>query len=138
MEALVTESRTEGFGLEVRRRILLGAFVLSVGHAEAYTEQAQRVRTLVRQDFDAALSTCDVLLAPVAPGLPPKLGAVVDPLEAYLGDVQTVGASLAGLPALSVPARTPHPSGLPVGVQLIGRAFDEATVLRVGAAVERG
>ncbi|MEM6783627.1 MAG: Asp-tRNA(Asn)/Glu-tRNA(Gln) amidotransferase subunit GatA [Bacteroidota bacterium] len=135
-------SRTEGFGAEVKRRILLGTYVLSAGYYDAYYEQAQRVRTLIRRDFEAVFEQCDVLLTPATPTAPFRLGSNVDdPLAMYLSDVYTVSANLAGVPGLVLPTRHRLPedheaAGLPVGVQLLGRWFDEATLLRVGRALE--
>jgi aspartyl-tRNA(Asn)/glutamyl-tRNA(Gln) amidotransferase subunit A len=134
---LYAQSRTEGFGDEVKRRIMLGTYVLSSGYYDAYYAKAQRVRTLIRRDFDQAFEAADVLLTPASPAPPFKLGEKTDdPLQMYLSDVYTVTANLAGVPGLVLPARRPHPSGLPVGVQILGRAFDEATLLRVGRALE--
>ncbi len=128
------ESTRALFGSEVRRRLLLGSFVLSAGFYDAYVEQAQRVRTLIARGFGAAFASCDAILLPTTPTLPFLLGAKsLDPLAMYLGDLFTLPASLAGLPALSVPA--PCISSLPVGLQLVGRAFDEATLFRLARAL---
>ncbi|MEM8558297.1 MAG: amidase family protein, partial [Bacteroidota bacterium] len=141
LDDVYTQSRTEGFGAEVKRRILLGTYVLSAGYYDAYYEKAQRVRTLIRRDFEAAYAQCDVLLTPATPGPAFPLGShAEDPLAMYLSDVYTVSANLAGVPGLVVPASAPLPdeheaAGLPVGVQLLGRWFEEATVLRVGRAL---
>ena len=121
------------FGKEVRRRLLLGAFVLSSRFYEAYVDQAQRVRTLIGRGFQAAFSVCDAVLLPTTPTTAWVRGDKSDPLAMYLADLFTLPASLAGLPALSVPVRTSSP--LPVGLQLVGRAFDEATILRVARAL---
>ncbi|MDP2344240.1 MAG: Asp-tRNA(Asn)/Glu-tRNA(Gln) amidotransferase subunit GatA [Deltaproteobacteria bacterium] len=134
------ESTRALFGPEVRRRLLLGSFVLSAGFYDAYVEQAQRVRTLIARGFDAAFSTCDAILLPTTPTLPFLLGAKArDPLAMYLGDLFTLPASLAGLPALSVPApsssSSSSSSSLPVGMQLVGRAFDEPTLFRLARAL---
>jgi aspartyl-tRNA(Asn)/glutamyl-tRNA(Gln) amidotransferase subunit A len=135
LQELYVRSRSEGFGPEVKRRILLGTYVLSSGYYDAYYAKAQKVRTLIRRDFDAAFEEVDVLLTPATPTLPFALGSKADdPLAMYLSDVYTVTANLAGIPGLVVPAGG-HPSGLPVGVQILGGAFDEATVLRVGQAL---
>jgi len=138
LDALYTRSRTEGFGDEVKRRIMLGTYVLSEGYYDKYYEKAQRVRTLIRHDFDRAFESVDVLLAPTSPTPPFRLGEKIDdPLEMYLSDVFTVTPSLAGVPALSVPVgRHPHEPNLPVGMQIIGRHFDEPLLLQVGHAVE--
>jgi aspartyl-tRNA(Asn)/glutamyl-tRNA(Gln) amidotransferase subunit A len=123
-------TRSRGFGDEVKRRIMLGTFVLSAGYYDAYYRKAQQVRTLIRRDFAAALESCDVLAMPTTPGPAWLLGErVEDPLAMYLADVFTVLASLAGLPALSLPCGFVQ-DNLPVGVQLIGRPLDEATPLR--------
>ncbi len=133
---LYERSRSEGFGAEVKRRIMLGTYVLSAGYYEAYYGKAQRVRTLIRRDFEQAFEGCDLLLTPTSPETPFRLGAKSDdPLAMYLSDVFTVSANLAGLPALSLPCG--RSGGLPVGLQLIGRPLDEATILRVGDAFER-
>ncbi len=135
---LYTQTRTEGFGDEVKRRIMLGTYVLSSGYYDAYFDKAQRVRTLVQDDFKQAFKRVDVLLTPATPTPPFRLGArATDPLAMYLEDVYTVGANLAGLPGLVVPAGTHPDAGLPIGVQLLGQPFDEATLLRVGRALER-
>ncbi len=133
---LYVRTRSEGFGLEAKRRILLGNFVLSAGYYDAYYDKAMRVRTLVRRGLDDALSRFDLLLGPVAPSTAPRLGeSLDDPLKMYLGDVCTVAANLAGLPALSLPCGTDD-GGMPVGVQLIGRRFGEAGLLHAAAALE--
>jgi len=125
-----------GFGAEVKRRILLGTFVLSSGYYDAYYLRAQKVRTLVRRDFEEALREVDVLCSPVSPTPAFRLGERVDdPLAMYLSDVYTLPASLAGVPAMSVPC-APTRGGLPVGLQIIARPLDEATMLAVGAACE--
>lgn len=129
-------SRAEGFGSEVRRRILLGTFVLSSGYYDEYYEKAQRVRTLVGRDFVRVFEGVDVVAAPVAPTVAFAHGhAASDPLQMYLMDIYTIGASLAGLPALSVPCG--FADELPVGLQLIGPAFSEARLMGVAAAHER-
>jgi aspartyl-tRNA(Asn)/glutamyl-tRNA(Gln) amidotransferase subunit A len=133
---LHARSRGEGFGPEVKRRIMLGTYVLRAGTYDAYYQRAQQVRARIAADVDAALASVDVLLTPVTPTPAFPLGAAQTPLELYLGDVFTLGASLAGVPALAVPCGATA-AGLPLGVQLIGRALDEASVLRAGAAIER-
>jgi aspartyl-tRNA(Asn)/glutamyl-tRNA(Gln) amidotransferase subunit A len=133
---LYAQSRTEGFGQEVKRRIMLGTYVLSSGYYEAYYAKAQRVRTLIRRDFEQVFEQVDVLLTPAAPAPAFRLGEKTrDPLQMYLSDVYTVTANLAGIPALVMPATIRHSSGLPIGIQLLGRHFDEATLLRTGAAM---
>lgn len=133
---LYERSRSEGFGPEVKRRILLGTYVLSAGYFDAYYRKAQQVRTLIRRDFAAALGGCDALLAPTTPEVAFPLGErTADPVRMYLSDVYTVSANLAGLPAISLPCGTAH--GLPVGLQLIGRAGDDAAPLRLADAFQR-
>lgn len=132
---LYTASRTEGFGPEVKRRILLGTFVLSAGYYDAYYGRAQRVRRLVQQDFEQAFAQCDVLLTPATPTPAFRIGEkVADPLALYLEDVFTVSANLAGIPGLVVPGR-PHPDGRPIGVQVLGPLLAEGALLRVGRAL---
>lgn len=129
-------SRGAGFGPEVRRRIMLGTYALSAGYYDAYYKRAQQVRTLIRRDFQQAFEKVDVLAAPTAPTVAFKIGAKTDdPLAMYLEDVFTLPGSLAGVPGLVVPCGTSE--GLPVGLQFLGRPFDEATVLRAGDAFQR-
>jgi len=130
------KSRGEGFGAEVQRRILIGTYVLSAGYYDAYYTRAQKLRSLIKRDFERAFELCDVLLTPTTPGPAFAVGAKAsDPLEMYLQDVFTVTVNLAGLPGISVPAGLTE-NGLPLGLQLIGKAFDEATLLRAAQAVE--
>ncbi len=129
-------TRGEGFGAEVRRRVLIGTYVLSAGYYDAYYNKARRVRTLIAGDFRKAFESVDVVLAPTAPSAAFAVGEKMDdPIAMYLNDVFTVPASLAGLPAISVPAGL-SADGLPLGLQLIGRAFDEETVLKVAGVLE--
>jgi aspartyl-tRNA(Asn)/glutamyl-tRNA(Gln) amidotransferase subunit A len=129
-------TRGEGFGPEVKRRVLLGAYALSAGYYDAYYLQAQKVRTLVTQDFDRAFQRVDALIAPTSPTIAFPIGErSSDPLAMYLSDVYTVPASIAGITAVSVPAG--FVDGLPVGLQVLGKPLDEATVLRVADAFER-
>jgi aspartyl-tRNA(Asn)/glutamyl-tRNA(Gln) amidotransferase subunit A len=133
---LYERSRAEGFGHEVKRRIMIGTYVLSAGYYDAYYLRAQKVRTLIARDFSEAFKRCDVLLAPATPSAAFAIGAKTsDPVSMYLNDVFTVTVNLAGLPGLSVPAGLSS-EGLPLGLQIIGKAFDEATVLRAGRALE--
>ncbi len=133
----VSRSRAEGFGPEVRRRILLGTFVLSSDRIDAYYHRAQKVRRLIARDFERAFESCDVLAGPTSPTAAFKLGEKsADPLSLYLCDVYTVGANLAGLPGLSVPCGFTS-GGLPVGLQILGRPLDDLGVLQAGRAVER-
>ncbi|HET9315607.1 MAG TPA: amidase family protein, partial [Vicinamibacteria bacterium] len=130
------ETRDRGFGPEVKRRIILGTFALSSGYYDAYYRRAQQVRTLIRRDFEQAFTACDVVATPTAPTPPFRIGEkTADPLQMYLADIFTVPASLAGLPALSVPMAPA--GGLPVGLQLQGRLFDEETLLRAGHAFQQ-
>jgi aspartyl-tRNA(Asn)/glutamyl-tRNA(Gln) amidotransferase subunit A len=130
-------SRDGGFGMEVKRRIMLGTYVLSAGYYDAYYLKAQKVRTLLTRDFDEAFKKVDVIAAPTAPTPAFRLGEKVnDPLAMYLADIYTVTANLAGIPGISVPCGENH-ERLPIGLQLFGRHFDEATVLRVAHAYER-
>jgi aspartyl-tRNA(Asn)/glutamyl-tRNA(Gln) amidotransferase subunit A len=130
-------TRDRGFGAEVKRRILLGTYVLSAGYYDAYYLKSQQVRTLIRRDYEAALTAADLVALPTSPTPAFALGERIDdPLQMYLADVFTVAANLAGLPAISVPCGFTA-SGLPCGLQLTGRAMDEATVLRAADAFER-
>jgi aspartyl-tRNA(Asn)/glutamyl-tRNA(Gln) amidotransferase subunit A len=136
LRAMYGATRDAGFGAEVKRRILLGTFVLSAGYYDAYYVKAQKVRTLVRRDFEAALRDVDVLCSPASPTPAFRLGEKVDdPMAMYLSDVYTLPASLAGVPAMSVPC-APTKGGLPVGLQIVARPLDEATMLAVAAACE--
>jgi aspartyl-tRNA(Asn)/glutamyl-tRNA(Gln) amidotransferase subunit A len=136
LEQMYLRTRSRGFGREVKRRILLGTFVLSAGYYDAYYRKAQQVRTLIRRDFDRAFEQCDVIATPTVPGPAWPLGErVEDPLRMYLSDAFTVTVNLAGLPALSLPCGTS--GALPVGLQLIGRSLDEATLVRAGHAYQR-
>ena len=129
-------SRDEGFGAEVKRRIMLGTYVLSAGYYDAYYLKAQQVRTLLRQDYDRAFQSCDVVAMPTTPTPAFRLGEKTsDPIQMYLSDVFTVSANLTGLPAISLPAGHAE-GGLPIGVQLTGRLFDEATLLAAGRVLE--
>jgi aspartyl-tRNA(Asn)/glutamyl-tRNA(Gln) amidotransferase subunit A len=134
---MYTRTRAEGFGDEVKRRVLLGTYVLSAGYYDAYYRRAQQVRSLIIDDFVRAFSRCDVIMLPTAPTPAFALGEKTDdPILMYLNDVFTIPVNLAGLPGISVPCGL-SPERLPIGVQLIGRAFDESTMLRAAAAVER-
>ncbi|HEY8486358.1 MAG TPA: Asp-tRNA(Asn)/Glu-tRNA(Gln) amidotransferase subunit GatA, partial [Limnochordales bacterium] len=135
--AMFSRTRRAGFGPEVKRRIMLGTYALSAGYYEAFYLKAQKVRTLIRQDFEKAFQRVDVLVTPVAPTPAFRLGEKVeDPVQMYLTDIYTLSVNLAGLPAVSVPAGF-SPEGLPVGVQLIGPPFSEALILRVARALEQ-
>lgn len=133
---MYVKSRSEGFGEEVKRRIMLGTYVLSAGYYDAYYRKAQRVRRLIQNDFLNAFKTVDCILMPTAPTTAFNVGEKAnDPLAMYLSDVYTVSANLAGIPAISVPFGTDN-KGLPIGVQLLGKQFDEGTILRVGDFLE--
>jgi aspartyl-tRNA(Asn)/glutamyl-tRNA(Gln) amidotransferase subunit A len=137
LRTMYTRTREKGFGAEVKRRIMLGTYVLSAGYYDAYYLKAQQVRTLIRRDYDRAFEQVDVVAMPTSPTPAFPIGErVADPLQMYLADVFTVSANLAGLPAISVPCGF-TPSGLPIGLQLTGRLFDEGAVLRIGDAYER-
>lgn len=134
---MYVKTKSEGFGPEVQRRIMLGTYVLSSGYYDAYYLKAQKVRRLITQDFDEAFKQCDVILTPTAPTPAFKRGEKSkDPLEMYLNDIFTISTNLTGVPALSMPCGL-SASGLPVGVQLIGKAFDEATLLRTAYCYEQ-
>jgi aspartyl-tRNA(Asn)/glutamyl-tRNA(Gln) amidotransferase subunit A len=134
---LYTKTRQEGFGPEVKRRIMLGTYALSSGYYDAYYGKAQAVRTLIRQDFDDAFKDVDVIVTPVTPTPAFKLGEKSeDPLQMYLSDIFTISVNLAGLPAIALPCGF-STSGLPIGVQMIGRAFQEETILRAAHAYEQ-
>ena len=137
LQAMYRRTRAVGFGAEVKRRIMLGTYVLSAGYYDAYYLKAQQVRTLITRDYDEAFGRVDAVAMPTSPTAAFKLGErVADPLQMYLADVFTVSANLAGLPAISVPCGF-TPESLPVGLQLTGRRFDEAMLLRLGDAYQR-
>jgi aspartyl-tRNA(Asn)/glutamyl-tRNA(Gln) amidotransferase subunit A len=130
-------SRAEGFGPEVKRRIMLGTYALSAGYYDAYYLKAQRVRTLIKRDFDEAFKSCDAIIAPTAPTTAFKIGEKTqDPLQMYLSDIYTISVNLAGLPALSLPCGFDS-EGLPIGMQIIGKHFDESTILAIAYAYEQ-
>lgn len=136
LEDLYTRSRSEGFGAEVQRRILMGTYALSAGYFDAYYVKAQKVRRLISQDFAKAFESCDVIATPTAPTTAYKIGASLSPAGIYMGDVYTIGVNLAGLPSLS------HPVGfdgdnLPVGLQLIAKAWDEETLMQTADAYQQ-
>jgi aspartyl-tRNA(Asn)/glutamyl-tRNA(Gln) amidotransferase subunit A len=137
LQDMYAATRAAGFGEEVRRRIMIGTYVLSAGFYDAYYSQAQKVRALIARDFDNAWASCDLILAPTAPSAAFGLGEKnADPLSMYLNDVFAVPASLAGLPAMSVPGGLSK-KGLPMGLQIIGKALDEQAVLNAGLAIEQ-
>ena len=137
LRKLYEDTRSAGFGAEVKRRIMLGTYALSAGYYDAYYLKAQKVRTLIRRDFDRAFEQCDVLLTPVAPTTAFRLGENIDdPLQMYLNDIYTVSVNLAGIPGISVPFGTSS-DGLPIGVQLLGPLFAEESLLRTARALEK-
>ena len=138
-EEVMAASRGAGFGPEVKRRVILGTYALSVGYYDAYYLQAQRVRTMIAQDLKRAFEQVDVIAGPAVPSTAFKLGEKVDdPLAMYNFDLFTLPLNLAGLPGMSVPAGKASDTGLPVGLQLIAPAFEDARLYRVGAAFEAG
>ncbi len=133
---MYTKTRSEGFGDEVKRRIMIGTYVLSAGYYDAYYKKAQKVRRLIKQDFDEAFKKVDVILTPTSPSVAFKIGEKSDdPIQMYLSDVFTISTNLAGIPGLAVPAG--FSEKLPVGIQLLGKAFDEGTLLKAGYAFEK-
>ena len=137
LEEMYSNTRAEGFGSEVKRRIMIGTYVLSHGYYDAYYLKAQKLRRLVANDFQTALQQCDVILAPTAPTTAPKLGSDIhDPVQMYLSDIYTIAVNLAGLPALTLPAGF-GTDGLPIGVQLIGNYFSEAKILGVANQMQQ-
>ncbi len=135
-EELFFNTRSEGFGEEVKRRIMLGNFVLSSGYYDAYYVKAQKVRHLIRDEFNAIFEESDLILSPVAPSVAPKIGASKDPLEMYKSDMYTLGVNLAGLPGISVPVGKNN-EGMPVGLQLIAKAFDEKILFDGAVSLEK-
>jgi len=137
---LYRKSRSEGFGAEVKRRIMIGTYVLSHGYYDAYYLQAQKLRRMIADDFQAAFKLCDVIAGPVAPDIARPIGSQTDPVAEYLADIFTLPASLAGLPAMSLPAgfaHSQHAAGLPVGLQLIGNYWQEAALLHAAHAFQQ-
>jgi aspartyl-tRNA(Asn)/glutamyl-tRNA(Gln) amidotransferase subunit A len=135
MADMYVRTRTEGFGAEVKRRIMLGTYALSAGYYDAYYGKAQQVRTLIIRDLDRAYESFDVLLSPTTPGTAFPLGAIVDPLTMYLNDVCTIPSNLAGHPAMSVPYGLAA-DGLPIGVQILAPALGETVMFQVAAVLE--
>ena len=134
--SMYKQTRAEGFGAEVKRRIMIGTYALSAGYYDAYYLQAQKVRTLIKQDFEAAFKDVDVLLTPTVPSTAFKAGEKVDdPLSMYLSDLMTITVNLAGLPGISLPCGFDQ-AGLPIGLQLIGNALREDTLFEVASAYE--
>ncbi len=136
LDAMYENTRAAGFGAEVKRRVLIGTYVLSAGYYDAYYVRAQKIRTLIAKDFAQAFERCDAILTPTTPSPAFALGEKQnDPVTMYLNDVFTVPANLAGLPAISLPAGLTQ-DGLPLGLHVIGRAFDEATLFHVAGVLE--
>jgi aspartyl-tRNA(Asn)/glutamyl-tRNA(Gln) amidotransferase subunit A len=133
--SMYENTRAEGFGREVQRRVMIGTYVLSAGYYDAYYVRAQKVRTLIKQDFDKAWEKVDVVLTPATPSPAFAPGEITDPVQMYLNDVFTVTVNMAGLPGISVPGGLSE-AGLPLGLQLIGKPFDEATLFQAGYAIE--
>jgi len=130
------KTRFKGFGKEVKRRIILGTYVLSSGYYDAYYRKAGKVRTLIRRDFDAAFTSCDLIVTPVSPTTAFKVGErVADPLTMYLSDIFTIPVNLAGLPGISIPGGFDS-KGLPIGLQIIGRPLDEGRMLQAAHVFE--
>ena len=137
LHEMYKKSRSEGFGEEVKRRIMLGSFVLSSGYYDAYYLKALRTKALIKKEFDKAFEKYDVILGPAAPSTAPKLGeSLSDPLKMYLGDIYTISVNLAGLPGMTVPCGKDS-AGLPIGLQLIGDCFQEKKIIRAGYAFEQ-
>ena len=137
LHTMYKRSRSQGFGPEVKRRIMLGSFVLSSGYYDAYYLKALRIKALIKKAFDEAFAKYDVILGPVAPTTAPKLGSsLADPIKMYLGDIYTISINLAGLPGISVPCGTDS-QGLPIGMQLIGDCFQEKTLIRAAYTYEQ-
>ena len=132
---MVAMSRTEGFGAEVRRRIMLGTYVLSSGYYDAYYNKAMQIRTLIRRDFEEAFQKCDVILTPTSPVVAYPIDGKMDPLQIYMLDVTTIPVNMAGLPGISIPCG--FVDGMPVGMQLIGKILDEETILRAAYTFEQ-
>ncbi|MCX4270151.1 MAG: Asp-tRNA(Asn)/Glu-tRNA(Gln) amidotransferase subunit GatA [Lachnospiraceae bacterium] len=137
LHQMYKKTRSEGFGTEVKRRIMLGSFVLSSGYYEAYYQKALKTKALIKQAFDRAFAQFDLIVAPAAPTTAPKLGeSLADPLKMYLGDIYTISANLAGLPGISVPCGR-DAKGLPIGMQLIGNCFEEDKIIRAAYTWEK-
>lgn len=136
LSELYLKTRSEGFGEEVKRRIMLGSFVLSSGYYDAYYLKAQKVREMIASQFDEIFNDADVILCPIAPSVAPKFGSTSTPLEMYLSDIYTISVNLAGLPALSLPVSVNN-EGLPIAMQFIGKKFDEQSVLDAGYGLEK-
>ena len=130
------KTRSEGFGDEVKRRILLGNFVLSSGYYEAYYVKAQKTRHIIKDQYDAIFKDVDLILSPIAPGIAPKFGELKNPMDMYLSDLYSISVNLAGLPALCLPINKSK-NGMPVGLQLIAKAYDEQTLFDGALSLEK-
>ena len=129
LEDMYMRTRSEGFGSEVKRRIMVGTYALSAGYYDAYYQKAQKIRRLIKNDFDAAFETVDVIVGPTSPHTAFSLGTTTDPVKMYLEDIYTIAVNLAGLPGISIPAG--FGGNLPIGMQIIGKEFAEAKLLNV-------
>ena len=137
LHSMYKTTRSQGFGAEVKRRIMLGSFVLSSGYYDAYYLKALKTKALIKQEFDKAFAKYDVILGPAAPTTAPKIGeSLSDPIKMYLGDIYTISVNLAGLPGISVPCGVDS-KGLPIGLQLIGDCFKEKNIIRAAYAYEK-
>lgn len=136
LQELYLKTRSQGFGDEVKRRIMLGSFVLSSGYYDAYYLKAQKVRQLIIKEYNEIFRDADMILSPIAPSIAPKFGSNHSSLEMYLSDIYTIGANLAGIPAISLPVGTSN-EGLPIGMQFVGKPFDEQSILDVAYGLER-
>jgi aspartyl-tRNA(Asn)/glutamyl-tRNA(Gln) amidotransferase subunit A len=135
--AMYLETRSAGFGPEVKRRIMLGTYVLSSGYYDAYYRKASQVRTLIKADFEKAFAECDVIITPTAPTPAFRLGSKVqDPLQMYLSDIFTISVNLAGVPAIAIPCGFSS-TGLPIGLQIIGRSCEEERIIQAAYAFEQ-
>ena len=136
LEDTFTKTRSEGFGDEVKRRIMLGNFVLSSGYYEAYYVKAQKTRHIIKDEYNKIFESCDLILSPIAPGVAPKFGELSNPMDMYLSDIYSISVNLAGLPALSLPI-SKNADGMPVGLQLIAKAYDEQTLFDGSLSLEK-
>ena len=137
LQEMYKKTRSEGFGNEVKRRMMIGSFVLSSGYYDAYYKKALKVKALIKEGFDKAFEKYDIIFGPTAPSTAPKLGeSLSEPLKMYLGDIYTVSVNLAGLPAISLPCGADS-TGLPIGLQLIGKHFGEKDIIRAAYSYEQ-
>jgi len=135
LKGMYMRTRDEGFGMEVKRRIMLGTFTLSAAYYEAYFGKAQKVRTMIKNEVNEILKEYDAIIGPTTPTLPPKIGEITDPLTYYLMDIYTIPANLVGAPAISIPVD--FVKGLPVGFQVMGKRYDDPKILRIARSIER-